>query len=560
MGRIPTTVGVVRGEGLIARFGSVVIYLAGESPSTERILGAAETASGAADPGVAIAQRLAATVFSGGSTQPPSFGVVAPTAGGILVLLRGPVRALVEGPEGSRQLSGIRAMTWADEIVRDPVRRLVIAADTHGTTEVPHTNLRSGVVPGGGFILHAPPSGLPSHRSSGNTGSTPRPAPPDSGTPDSTHRAPLPTPSHTRFSNPGAGPDQARRQPGTPSTPTRREQPDVAPDSGSHEVAARAQPATPRTSEPPSGERASEPRGYPVQGGRSAQPGSAPAGSPARGASGSVPRGPAPQRPATSPPENAAKANPEPPETQAVPLGEQPPDPGDPQAAIRTETRVVSRGDIPLVEQAHAAAPVPHIDGLTIPDTSATRGKQQPAGRPQLSKTPRPEPASASASPKETRPDPADQPPTAAFDAEAAAAADRATELAVARNSGVPAETNTGPAPVGALTTADGAVYPLDRPYVIGRDPLIDESVRRAAASPIVIPRDRHVSRVHAYVFLDAGMILVRDAATPGGTFVAAPGAQDWIRVGQRPVELKPGWSLRIGGRILTYRPDPGRR
>ena len=33
----------------------------------------------------------------------------------------------------------------------------------------------------------------------------------------------------------------------------------------------------------------------------------------------------------------------------------------------------------------------------------------------------------------------------------------------------------------------------------------------------------------------------------------AAPGDQTWIRVGDRPTELKPGWCLRIGQRILVY-------
>ncbi|MGW4243737.1 hypothetical protein ACWELQ_14670, partial [Nocardia sp. NPDC004722] len=159
MGRIPTTVGLVPGTGLIARFGNVVLFLPGESGSTERILGAAEAAASAADPGAAIAQRLAATVFSPGSTQPPAFGVVAPTADGILILLRGPVTATIDGPEGTRTLSGERAMTWVDEIVRDPVRRLTVLADGAGNA-IAHTDLRAGVVVGGGFVVKAPVSGL----------------------------------------------------------------------------------------------------------------------------------------------------------------------------------------------------------------------------------------------------------------------------------------------------------------------------------------------------------------------------------------------------------------
>jgi FHA domain len=106
---------------------------------------------------------------------------------------------------------------------------------------------------------------------------------------------------------------------------------------------------------------------------------------------------------------------------------------------------------------------------------------------------------------------------------------------------------------LGALAAEDDALYPLDRPYVIGRNPLIDESVGDARASPIFVRDDPQVSRVHAYVTLQAGVVLVRDAGTPAGTFVAAPGDESWIRVGDRPTELKPGWSLRIGQRILVY-------
>jgi hypothetical protein len=110
--------------------------------------------------------------------------------------------------------------------------------------------------------------------------------------------------------------------------------------------------------------------------------------------------------------------------------------------------------------------------------------------------------------------------------------------------------------PVGALVLADGSAFPLDRPYVVGRSPMIDETVRAATATPLAVPRDRHVSRVHAYVSVDRGKVYVRDAATPAGTFIAAPGADEWTRIGTTPTELHPGWSLRIGQRILTYRTE----
>jgi hypothetical protein len=103
------------------------------------------------------------------------------------------------------------------------------------------------------------------------------------------------------------------------------------------------------------------------------------------------------------------------------------------------------------------------------------------------------------------------------------------------------------------LTSGDDAVYPLDRPYVIGRNPLADRMVRDAVASPIVLSDDPQISRVHAYVTVSAESVLVRDAGTPAGTFIAAPGAAAWTRVGEQPMLLQPGWCLRIGAKMLTY-------
>jgi FHA domain len=109
----------------------------------------------------------------------------------------------------------------------------------------------------------------------------------------------------------------------------------------------------------------------------------------------------------------------------------------------------------------------------------------------------------------------------------------------------------------GSLTADDGAVYPLDRTYVIGRNPMIDPAVVAGSASPISLPDDPQVSRVHAYVTVEGGMVLVRDAQTAGGTHIAAPGDQVWTQIGDQPVELPPGCYLRIGQKILTYAVTP---
>ena len=306
----PYTLSIARGDGLVARFGDVVMYIAEPAASTDRLLATIHSVADTEHPGGVIAQQLAELVFRTGSDKIAPFGIIAPTAEGLLVLLRGNVIATIDAVRGTRELSGQRAFTWVDEIVPAPVRQIAIAGGSAAST-YPYTDLRAGVVPGGGFVLCAV------------------------------------------------------------------------------------------------------------------------------GASGDRP-----------------------PQTESV----------------AAETM---RGQDATL---HLESPI---------DTA-------PAGRPSV-------------------------------------------------------ETATSAPVAGYLAAADGAAYPLDRNYVIGRDPLRDEAVRNSVASPIVVTDDQHISRVHAYVSIDGAAVFVRDAATPGGTFMAAPGAADWTQIGTTPTVLEPGWSLRVGDRIMTY-------
>lgn len=111
-------------------------------------------------------------------------------------------------------------------------------------------------------------------------------------------------------------------------------------------------------------------------------------------------------------------------------------------------------------------------------------------------------------------------------------------------------------APTGAsavLVAEDGSRTPLDREYVLGREPSSNEAVRSRLASPLQVDDpDQLVSRVHAHLWVDDGVVFVRDASSANGTFVAAPGARDWTRVGHEGTELPLGWSIRLGGRVYT--------
>ncbi|MEV0250985.1 FHA domain-containing protein [Nocardia sp. NPDC050712] len=440
----PSTVGIAPGEGLIARFGEVVIYLGGETAATDRILGAIEAVAVGDHPGAAIVQRLAAVIFVGGS-EPPPFGLVAPTSDGTVILLRGSLIAEIQGAEGTRRLSGARAFTWVDEIVREPVRRITVSGNIDMPVH-PRSNLRDGIVPGGGFELRV---GL---RRAGK-----RPA-----------QRPATKPQAADTAEP------AQTMPAGFDALDALDEPTV-PESSRRDRTARS-------------DRASD-----------TSPKTAAAGTAAQSAeTSSSSRSPATaaHSPETSGPNRLVR--------------------GDTSGPVRTT------GGKPVQPRR-----VSDADG---PTAKAEGGRAEPASTEAMPKAWSQLPDSDPVVLRKDSMPAAPQPPATAPDSRGS----------------------------GALVYAD-TVFPLDRPYVIGRSPGADDSVRTSAAAPLQIPRDRHVSRVHVYVTLERGKVFVRDAGTPAGTFIAAPGADGWTRIGAAATELPPGWSIRIGERVVTYRPGERR-
>jgi FHA domain len=170
MEQLTTRIGIEPGSGLVGRFGDTVILIpridtAGDSggdaatspyQAVQELLSlAAELASDRHVPANAIASRLAAWVIGHMSGDAPAFGLVAPVRDGVVMFLRGAVWCTIAEGGSAREVSGQQALTWVDQIVPGTFDRLAIGAVGGRPVQAdPLSDLRAGVVPGQGFVLH----------------------------------------------------------------------------------------------------------------------------------------------------------------------------------------------------------------------------------------------------------------------------------------------------------------------------------------------------------------------------------------------------------------------
>ncbi|MGD0706766.1 MAG: FHA domain-containing protein [Trebonia sp.] len=109
--------------------------------------------------------------------------------------------------------------------------------------------------------------------------------------------------------------------------------------------------------------------------------------------------------------------------------------------------------------------------------------------------------------------------------------------------------------PLGVLLVDDGRGYLLDRDYVIGREPLLDDDVAAGRATPLPITdAESSVSRLHLRVSLVGWRVEVRDLGSANGSVLYRAGGPRTLA----PVEaavLDPGARVGVGRRSVQFLP-----
>ena len=106
---------------------------------------------------------------------------------------------------------------------------------------------------------------------------------------------------------------------------------------------------------------------------------------------------------------------------------------------------------------------------------------------------------------------------------------------------------------LGVLVIDDGAVYRLDRSYLLGSDPRSDPTVTGGRVRPLALESSPAIAASHAEIRLTGWGASVIDRGSDGATLVLLPGETDWTTL--RPFmahTLRPGAHIAVGSRVVS--------
>jgi len=147
----PYSVAIGVGDGLVARVGHTIVFIADEAGASIllEVLSAPQVEQLS---GSAVAKALGGIAL-GPTPRWYRLRIARPTDGGMLLMLRGPVAAHIECDGAVRTVSGDRALTWVDETLDGQIDAVTVCRRDTTAAASTYTDLRSGVVPAGCFVL-----------------------------------------------------------------------------------------------------------------------------------------------------------------------------------------------------------------------------------------------------------------------------------------------------------------------------------------------------------------------------------------------------------------------
>ncbi len=150
MSMIDMRLAVAPGAGVVQRAGSTVVVVLGD-PASAGAATLLEISRGAH--GADLVRAVAQAALGPDQASLPPFAVLSEGSSGLMVLMRGDIAVEATVAGRTETMDGRAAVTWIERVLAEPVERVAVGPPGGVPEADPWSDLRAGVVLGGGAVL-----------------------------------------------------------------------------------------------------------------------------------------------------------------------------------------------------------------------------------------------------------------------------------------------------------------------------------------------------------------------------------------------------------------------